>query len=90
MSATADDLSPSDPSTEPAPRRAVHLRLDPVHSDALDRICACEHEDASTTIRRLIRFADRALTGRESPFASSLEEAIAADARPTPLARKAG
>lgn len=52
----------------------LKLRLDPEHYEALKRIAAFEHLKRADTVRRLIRIADRMITGPDSPFAENLEQ----------------
>lgn len=51
----------------------LKLRLDPEHYAALQRIANFEHLKRADTVRRLIRIADRIITGQDSPFAENLE-----------------
>lgn len=54
--------------------KALNLRLDPEHYAALQRIADFEHLKRADTVRRLIRIADRIITGQDSPFAENLEQ----------------
>jgi hypothetical protein len=66
--------SVEDPEENPdIPIKALNLRLDPEHYAALSRIARFEHLKRADTVRRLIRIADKIITGQDSPFAENLE-----------------
>lgn len=54
----------------------VNFRLDPEHYEALCRIAGFERLKIPDTLRKLIRIADQAVMGTESPFASRLEHLL--------------
>ena len=72
-----DDDSPPDSEKEPEfLLKNVNFRLDPEHYDALVRIAGFERLKIPDTLRKLIRIADQAVMGAESPFASRLEHLL--------------
>jgi len=54
----------------------VTFRLDPDHYAALVRLADFEKLKIPDTLRKLIRIADQAVMGDESPFASKLEHLL--------------
>lgn len=72
-----DDDPPIDPdkNTENSLRN-VNFRLDPEHYAALVRVAGFEKLRVTDTLRKLIRIADQAVMGAESPFASRLEHLL--------------
>jgi len=68
----------SQPDDEPDKQaeKQVNLRLDPEHYAALKRVAGFERLNGPDTLRKLIRIADQAVMGTDSPFASRLEHLL--------------
>jgi len=71
-----EDDSPDDPESTENHLKNVNFRLDPDHYAALQRVAGFEKLKIPDTLRKLIRIADQAVTGDESPFASRLEHLL--------------
>ncbi len=69
-------MSQSDDELEKPAEKQINLRLDPEHYAALKRVAGFEKLNGPETLRKLIRIADQAVMGVDSPFASRLEHLL--------------